>query len=136
MFNNTHPNVKFVMRRSKKYQDVPSNVEFLPFWTDTKEITSIVNDSYLVVVPSIWEDPSPLSAVKQCQWGSLSVGLDVMGTREQIKNGETGFLAKVGDINELYSKTKKLVDDEELASKMGMQGKEKDSAVILYKENI
>jgi len=53
------------------------------------------------------------------------IATDVTGTQELVLDGETGFLAPLGDINKISEKVKLLADNASLREKMGMAGKKR-----------
>lgn len=53
------------------------------------------------------------------------VATDISGNRDLIVNGETGFLAPVGDRAAFARQTKKLLEDHELARRQGAAGRER-----------
>ena len=57
--------------------------------------------------------------------GKPVVATDGGGTKELIKDGETGFLVKPKSPEELASKIEYLLDNDEIASNMGEKGKER-----------
>ena len=119
-----YKNVKFLMLKSKFYGKVPSNVEEIPHRLEQgNEIVDQVRRAYLVVVPSIWEDPSPFVCGEAMSAGKPVIGFDTMGLRDQIVDGKTGFLVKNMNLEELYLKTKELLDNKELAVSMGIQAR-------------
>jgi glycosyltransferase involved in cell wall biosynthesis len=51
------------------------------------------------------------------------VATDIPGNRDLVIHGETGFLVPVGDRAEIARKTQRLLDDVDLALRLGAAGK-------------
>ena len=51
------------------------------------------------------------------------VAFDVGGVGEAVQNGETGFLAKIGNTNEFAEAILKLLSDASLRERMGANGR-------------
>jgi glycosyltransferase involved in cell wall biosynthesis len=56
--------------------------------------------------------------------GKPVVAFDVDGAREVCRTGETGFLVKAEDVDGLVAAVIRLLQDKELAGKLGQQGRE------------
>lgn len=52
-----------------------------------------------------------------------SIGTNIYGVSDAIANGETGFLCKLHDVNDLYLKIKLLIQNKELREKLGKNGR-------------
>jgi len=62
--------------------------------------------------------------IEAAMLGKPVVGSDAPGIREALEDGETGFLAAVGDAGDLAAKIARLIEDGELAATMGARGRE------------
>ena len=51
------------------------------------------------------------------------IGTDVGGISETMKDGETGFLVREGEYNDIVKKITVLLNDKELSEKMGKEGR-------------
>ena len=68
-------------------------------------------------------DTTPLS-LKEAQLMQVPViGTDVGGISETMKDGETGFLVREGEYNDIVKKITVLLNDKELSEKMGKEGR-------------
>jgi glycosyltransferase involved in cell wall biosynthesis len=72
----------------------------------------------LFLLTSVWEG-LPLVLIEAAASGIPIVATDVGGVSELVIDGVTGFLAPVGDVDGLVSAATKLIDDPELAARMG-----------------
>jgi len=62
------------------------------------------------------------------------VATNIRGSREEVIDGETGFLIPVRDVNLLYKKLAFLINNPTMRAKMGHRGR--DRALKLYDENV
>ena len=79
----------------KQFQDIGSNTRYLGF-VSNKEVLSIMADSLILVVPSIWEEPFGLTAIEGLSNRMLVVANNVGGLKDIVSN--RGIL--LNDINE------------------------------------
>ena len=79
----------------KQFQDIGSNTKHLGFISNEKVLT-IMEDSQILVVPSIWEEPFGLTAIEGLSNKMLVVANNVGGLKDIISN--RGIL--LNDINE------------------------------------
>ncbi len=69
-------------------------------------------------------DLAPLTLKEAQLMEKPVIATDVGGNKEMMIDGETGFLIKEGESNELIEKIQKLLENKTLANKMGIKGKE------------
>lgn len=75
-------------------------------------------------------------AIQEAQvLGKAIVATDCNGNREQIIDGEDGYLCKL-EAKEIASAIKKLLEDQELASKMGSKAQEKIDRICAENEDL
>lgn len=75
----------------------------------------------IFVLPSLWEG-MPLALIEAQASGLPAVVSDVVGNRDVVINGETGFVCKSDE--ELLQKTRLLIEDISLRQKMGQAARE------------
>jgi glycosyltransferase involved in cell wall biosynthesis len=92
------------------------SVEFFPF-VDKTEKTKRLQSAWVNVLPSIKEGWG-MSVLEAAACGTPSVGYDVPGLRDAVKNGETGELVPYADISALSSSIIRLLKDGELRNRM------------------
>ena len=90
-----------------------------------KELEEIFSSSYLLLLPSLWPEPMSYSVIQAMSHGKPVVAYDVGANSEGIIHGETGLLAEWGNIKQLSSHVAMLLNDEELAVKMGQNARKR-----------
>ena len=90
-----------------------------------EEVVKAVQEAYIVVVPSIWDEPFGLVSAQAMAIGRPVVAFDSGGLSEQVIDGKTGFLIKRGDFKGLCEKVEILINDFNLAKKMGDEGRKR-----------
>jgi glycosyltransferase involved in cell wall biosynthesis len=81
--------------------------------------------SFLVVIPALWEEPASMVPLEAMAMGKPIVAYASGGFREIVKNGETGLLIPRGNIKALIDAVDYLINDPEVAIKMGLKGKDR-----------
>jgi len=94
--------------------------------------------SKLIVVPSLWPEPSARVIIEGMSLGKAVIGTNHGGTPELIKDGETGFLVKAGDAKVLAQKIIAVLENDNLRQKIGLAAKKEawrrfDSVLIAKK---
>jgi glycosyltransferase involved in cell wall biosynthesis len=86
------------------------------------QLIAAYNSADAFVLPSIQEGQGiVLLEAQSC--GKPVVAFGVGGVTEAVRDGETGFLSRAGQSDELAGFLLKLLDDRDLASKMGNNGR-------------
>ncbi len=121
-----------------------SHVRFLGFISDEEEINGYYKACEIVVVPSR-SDVEPFAPLNAATAGKPAIVSDVCNS-SVIVDGETGFIFKSEDVDELSGKIVKLLTDDKLRKEMGKAAMEKakeydwtrivDRKVEIYKEVI
>ena len=94
-------------------------------WLSREELIDLLQKSYIVVIPVLWEEPFGIVALEAMAAGKPVVAYNSGGLSEIIVDGLTGFLVPRGNIDELASAVKYLLKNEEVAIKMGMEGRKR-----------
>lgn len=93
------------------------NIEFVGSqWGDN--LIPYLMRARLVVVPSVWYEPSPYVIYQSLAAGKLVVGSDIGGIPDLITE-ETGLLFKSGNVTDLVSKLQDVAFDETKLKRMG-----------------
>ncbi len=79
----------------------------------------LVNKAKFIVFPSRWYENSPYSVIEAMGLKKIVICANLGGTGELIKNRITGFLYKVGNIEELANIMKDLVENSSKYGKIG-----------------
>lgn len=85
-------------------------------WVDRAELWSVMMKSDIFVMTSLWEG-MPLTLIDAQAIGLPAIVADVVGCRDVVLDGVTGFICKTDD--EFVARTKLLIGDKTLRKKMG-----------------
>ena len=72
------------------------------------------------VVPSVWGEPCPTTALEAAASGTPLVASRIGGLPEIVADGETGVLVTPGDADELSAALQRLLGDGDLRREMGV----------------
>jgi glycosyltransferase involved in cell wall biosynthesis len=108
-----------------------SNVSMAGFVSPAR-IQEIFRASWVVAVPSIWEEPFGQVTIEAMMSGVAVVASDAGGPAEVVLDGETGFLVPPGDIPALAKALLRILTDGSLAERLGHSGRER--AIMEYSE--
>ncbi|MBM4430619.1 MAG: glycosyltransferase family 4 protein, partial [Chloroflexi bacterium] len=92
-------------------------------WVDQPNLPVYYSAADVTVMPSLSE-PFGRVAVEAMACGSPMICTTVSGAADHIHEGETGFVVPPGDASELAVKLKRILQDSNLASRVGRQGRE------------
>ncbi len=92
---------------------------------DKKELQEIFRSSYLLLLPSLWPEAMSYSVIQAMAHGKPIVAYDVGANSEGIVHGENGLLADWGNIEQLSSCVKRLLENETLATSMGQNSRKR-----------
>jgi glycosyltransferase involved in cell wall biosynthesis len=109
------------LEREARRLGVADRVVLTGYRADVPEILDAVD---AVVLPSLVEG-MPLVLLEAMAHGRPVVATPVGGTREVVVDGETGLLVPPRDPQALARAIRRLVDDAELASRLGAAGRER-----------
>ena len=82
------------------------------------DIPDLLDLSNLFVLPS-YREGMPRSIIEAMAMGKPVVATNIRGCREEVVDGETGFLVPVNNANALAEAMQKILQDEILAAEMG-----------------
>ena len=99
------------------------NVEFLGFKSGT-ELENVIKDSRFTLIPSIWYDNLPNTALESFQYSKPVIASNIGSLPELVVDGVNGFLFEAGNDKVLAEKIKKF-DDEENVMKMGVASRKR-----------
>jgi glycosyltransferase involved in cell wall biosynthesis len=97
------------------------NVRLLGYRHDAPRMIQAMD---VVTLPSVAREGLGVCLIEAAMLGKPVVGSDAPGIREVLVDGETGFLAAVGDARDLAGKIGMLLEDRERAAAMGARGRE------------
>jgi glycosyltransferase involved in cell wall biosynthesis len=104
--------------------DVAANVRITGYVPD-EELLEAYRDSTAVVIPSIGPENFPTVALEALAVGRPLIGTRVGGIPELIGHGDNGLLVEAGDVAALADAMSSLLDDPELAARMGARSAER-----------
>ena len=93
------------------------NIEFLGFKCGT-ELEEVIKGARFTMIPSIWYDNLPNTALESFQYSKPVVASDIGSLPELVIDEYNGYLFDPYSVDELVEKIK-LLDDMELVKKMG-----------------
>lgn len=82
------------------------------------DVTSLLKEADLLLFPS-YREGTPRVVLEAAATGLPTVGFDVPGVREAVKNGETGYLVRHKDVEQLTERVVALLENDELRLRMG-----------------
>jgi glycosyltransferase involved in cell wall biosynthesis len=88
-----------------------------------KETIEFYRRAAVMVIPSVWNEPSPLPAYEAAACGLPVVSTRSGGIPEIVEHGVTGLLVARGNAEELALAIGRLIDDPVLARAMGEAGR-------------
>jgi glycosyltransferase involved in cell wall biosynthesis len=91
---------------------------------DGEELLRAYSDARVIIFPSVWQEPFGRVGIEALAMGRPVVAFDVGGVRDWLTDGETGFLVPRGDVRKLAEFASLLLEDVDLARKMGRKGRE------------
>ena len=108
------------LERQARELGVADAVE-LAGWTDAGRVRELMRAARLVAMPSRFE-PFGLVAFEAAQMRRPVVGFAVDGLREAVADGRSGILVEPGNVDALAAALLRLLDDRELAARLGDGG--------------
>lgn len=120
-------------------------VEFVG-WVEQEKVLPLINRATVVLMPS-WDEGLPMVALQAAIMARPVVATRVGGVVEAVVHQETGLLIENGDVHGLEEAIAFLLNDPQVATKMGMAGRERvqkyftwqsclDAYDVLYKKLI
>jgi len=81
-----------------------------------------------------WREGMPRSIIEAMMMELPVVATNIRGSREEVVEGETGFLVPVKNVNRLHEKLEYLVNNPEIRKRIGRNGRSR--AMRLYDEDV
>ena len=98
------------------------NKGFIEYWGFSNSMEKVLAKSSIVVLPS-YREGLPKVLCEAAAAGKPVITTDVPGCRESIIQNKTGLLVPMKNSKELTYAIKRLIDDDELSTKMGRNGR-------------
>ena len=99
-------------------------------WLTGEELRRAYAEAQVIIFPSLVEEPFGRVGIEAMAAGRPVVAFDVGGVREWLRHGETGFLVPRGDVNKMAESVNLLLENPDLADKLGKMGQEQASALF------
>ncbi len=110
-----------LMLRCKELK-IENRVTFLGKVDLHNEVIKHIKESRMLVLPSIRENFG-IVPLESMACGTPVISTNTEGPRDYIKNGENGFLTKIGDVSDLANKMALLANDNQLVKKISINGR-------------
>ena len=108
----------------EKLRDKYGNDKFIGH-KDGEGLKEIIGNAAFVVVPSEWYENCSMVVLEAMAMGKAVIGSRIGGIPEQIDDGTTGLLFKMGDVDDLREKMALLSQDQNMREKMGRRARQK-----------
>jgi glycosyltransferase involved in cell wall biosynthesis len=92
---------------------------------DNEKLTDYYLRASVCVIPSVWMENCPVSALEALAHGRPLVGSDIGGLPELIMDGETGFIVKPNDVDDLAGKLVQLLTDKKMLQDFSQASRER-----------
>jgi glycosyltransferase involved in cell wall biosynthesis len=99
-------------------------VYFIGFVENSK-LSQVYSNAEFTVVPSLWFENTPMSVYESHSYSKAVISSRIGSLPEQVKDGINGLLFEPGDPVDLAEKISLLLDNPDLAVKMGRQARER-----------
>lgn len=112
-------------KTKEKIKEILENVDFKDRFIITgyrEDIPELLKISDIFVLPS-YREGLPRSIIEAMAMKLPVIATNIRGAREEVLDGETGFLVPVGNVEALADAILKLVRDSELRKSMGEKGR-------------
>ena len=103
-------------------EDLGEHMEFLGFQTGNS-LRQLLGGVSAVVMPSLWEDAAPFSALEQMVEARLLIGSKIGGLAEQI--GDAGLTFTPGNAEELSERMRLIIERPEVGAERGRVARER-----------
>lgn len=127
-----------VLKERSKLLGLEQSVNFLGF-VEHDKIVELYQKVHVLAVPSVWKEQFGLVGPEALASKVPCVGSDIGGIPEWLHDGKWGFLVPPRNVEKLAEKLCLILEDEELQSNFGRNGREFVMAnydTQRYKENI
>ena len=113
---------QFLQRRSESNATSSTRIEWLPEYNNEKIVSEVFNRCDCVVIPSIWDENSPLVIHEAQQCGVPVITANHGGMGEYVKDGINGLTHQHRDVADLRIKMESAIKNPEMLSALGSTG--------------
>jgi len=117
-------------QKTARMYDVHREVKFLGFVENIKSFNRTID---IFLLTSLWEGLANVLMEAMAEKKPI-VAFDIQSSAEIIDHGVTGFLAEMGNVDDLADKVSTLMNSEELRKEFGQHGKEKIEQIFTIDE--
>lgn len=113
---------KYVDQLKRDVKESPIEIEYISF---TSETSKYLNETDILVVPSIMKDPFPTTVLEGMCCGKTVVATDTGGAAEAIIDGLSGILIKNNDAKQFAIVLENLISDSSERKRLGAKARER-----------
>lgn len=106
-----------------KENKIEDRVKLLGF-LNKDEMREVTRKARFIVIPSIWYENCPYSAIETQAIGKPIIGANIGGIPELVKDKENGLIYKYDDVNDLTNKLNQLFENDKLVNEYSKNAKE------------
>lgn len=118
-----HPDYEFFLRNLVERERLQNHVTFRPA-VPKAEMPDLLQKFDVLIFPSIYEEPLARVTQEAMAAGLVVVGTTTGGTKEILKDGETGFTFAPEDASGLAEQVTRLITDPDLCSRLSQAGRQ------------
>jgi len=126
------------IKRIIKENKIEDRVKLLGF-LNKDEMKDVTRKARFIIIPSIWYENCPYSAIETQVLGKPIIGANIGGIPELVINNKNGLIYKYDNIDELTEKLNMLFDNDELVKEYSKNAKEyakKEYSIDSYYEKL
>ena len=112
----------FLKKLEDDIQNHPAK-DYIKYYPFIKDIRNIINESDVIVVPSLMKDPFPTTILEGLSAGKPVIATNTGGAVQSIKDKETGFLIEPLDKVKFADCLEQLIKSDALRMQMGEQAR-------------
>jgi len=112
----------FLKKLEEDIQNHPAK-NYIKYYPFIKDIRNIINESDVIVVPSLMKDPFPTTILEGLSAGKPVIATNTGGAVQSIKDEETGFLIEPLDKVKFADCLEQLIKSDALRMQMGEQAR-------------
>jgi glycogen synthase len=118
-----HPDYEARLRRTVIERKLQRNVQFIP-QVGREQMPMLLSHFDVLLFPSIWEEPFARIVLEAMAAGLVVVGTPTGGTKEILREGETGLTFSAGNARMLAAQLERLHRDPELRLRLARNGRD------------
>ncbi|MFW5820505.1 MAG: glycosyltransferase [Bacteroidota bacterium] len=115
-----------------KARGVYEDIIFLGFVSNIKSFNASID---IFVLTSLYEGFGYVLVEAMAMYKPV-VAFDINSSSEIIEDGMSGYLAEKGNVNDLFSKLRYLIDNPDIAREVGEKGRERVEKVFTFSESM